>query len=169
MFVPQAGAEQLNDKGGSGQIQPRLSCHLGIDFEYIDQDSGCAVIRAIKPLIQIPDQVGVKLIAVVFEQPGVTVWQLTGWGWTPDELSIEALEHLLLQARQLACETNPRTQPDQVNRLQDLPGIVTALHRAGITTPVSRAGHQVQVEQGRAVRPVHRLVFSAAALRIREA
>ena len=169
MFVPQPGGEQLKYEGGPGQIQPRLTCHLGIDFEYIDQDSGRAVLRTVQPLIQIPDQIGMKLIPIVFEQPGVTVGQLTGRGGSPHELSIEALERLLLQARQLACETNPRTQPDQMNRLQDLPGIVTALHRAGITTPVSGTRPQVRVEQGRAVRPVHRFVFSAAALRIRAA
>jgi len=73
MFVPQSGGEQLNDKGGPGQVQPRLTRHLDIDLENIDQDSGCAVIRAIKPLVQIPDQVGVKLMPLVFEQPSVTV------------------------------------------------------------------------------------------------
>ena len=78
MFVPQSGGEQLNDESSAGQIQPRFPCHLDINLEDIDQNAGRAVIRTLQSFIQIPNQIGVKLISVVFEQPGVTVWQLTG-------------------------------------------------------------------------------------------
>ena len=115
--------------------------------------------------MQIPDQTGMKLIPIVFQQPGVTVGKLTGRGGTPDELSIEALERLPLQARLLACEPNSCTQPDQVDRLQDLPGIVATLHGAGIIAPASRTRHQVRIERGRAQPPVHRFVFSSAVTR----
>ncbi len=168
MFVPETGIEQPKNEGGPGQIQPRLPRHLGIEFEYIDQDAGRTARRTVHASMQIPDQVDMKLIPIVFQQPGVTVGQLTGRGGSPGELSIEALQCLLLQARQLACETNPRAQADQMDRLLDLAGIVATFHRAGITTPASRTRHQVQVKQGSAVPPLHRFVFSAAAPRIRE-
>lgn len=67
MFGPQPGGEQPKNEGGPGQIQSRLPRHLGIEFEDIDQNSGRTARSTVHTSMQIPDQIGMKLIAIVFQ------------------------------------------------------------------------------------------------------
>ena len=169
MFVPQPGHKQLDGKGGTGHIQHRFSYELRVDLKDIDQDAGMAAVSPVQASIQVPDQGDVKQASIVFEEPGVTERKLTGRGGFSHELTVDAFEGFLLQARQLSHQTDSCTQLDQVNRFQDLPGIATSLYITTAIFPSTGAGLHVRMEQGRATVRFHRLPTSSTPPRISKA
>jgi hypothetical protein len=169
MFVPQPGYKQLDGKGGTGHIQHRFSYELRVDLKDIDQDAGTGDVSPVQASIQVPDQGGVKQASIVFEKPGVTERKLTGRGGSSHELPINAFEGLLFQARQLSHQTDSCTQPDQVNRFQDLSGIAASLYITTAIFPSTGAGWHVQMEQGRATVRFHRFPASSTSPRSSEA